>query len=383
MVVSFIEQSALETLENILELNMEYLQLACESEIRLHDSDCGYLSESAEYVHEGFIDSAVEIIHKIFEAVINFFKKIADAISSFFSKGGNGDGSSKETDSDISVNGTPVGSMSGASAKDTFMTTTLNIDRVLESESIIKKLIEAIKKHIVDVANLVNKIDLSSIREDRKKHDRLTASGAFRQSDLYNNTRTYGLVRAFANTNFKIDGKGMEENDIIKAAEEYYCKSVASAAGINVNGYTYDNVKSAIKDTCKLIDSTNHKINLDTRTYNMFDSTERKLVGIKNAAIGMQNTANTEFKKADKRLSTLFKYESSRDRGVSKLLSVVKTIYNKDTSFITSITSDTVKMYTNAVKKCQEVKKAINKNKFAANESYYGYDDDFVYDFGF
>lgn len=381
MVVSLIEQTSLETLENILELNMEYLQLACESEIRLHDSDCGYLSESAEYVHEGFIDSAVKIIHKIFEAIINFFKKITDAISSFFSKGGNGDGSSKETDSDISVNGTPVGSMSGASAKDTFMTTTLNIDRVLKSESIIKKLIEAIKKHIVDVASLVNKIDLSSIREDREKHDRLMTTDLL-QSDLYANTRTYGLVRAFANTNFKIDGKGMEENDIIKAAEEYYCKSVASAVGINVNGYTYDNVKSAIKDKCNLIDSTNHKINLDTRTYNMLDSTERKLVSIKNAAIGMQNTANTEFKKADKQLSTLFKHEFSNERGVSNLLNVVKTIYNKDTSFITSITSDTVKMYTNAVKKCREVKKAINKNKFT-NESYYGYDDDFVYDFGF
>lgn len=378
MVVSLIEQTSLETLENILELNMEYLQLACESEIRLHDSDCGYLSESAEYVHEGFIDSAVKIIHKIFEAIINFFKKITDAISSFFSKGGNGDGSSKETDSDISVNGTPVGSMSGASAKDTFMTTTLNIDRVLKSESIIKKLIEAIKKHIVDVASLVNKIDLSSIREDREKH---MVTGVL-QSVLYPTTRTYGLVRAFANTNFKIDGKGMKENDIIKAAEEYYCKSVASAVGINVNGYTYDNVKSAIKDKCNLIDSTNHKINLDTRTYNMLDSTERKLVSIKNAVIGMQNTANTEFKKADKQLSTLFKHEFSNERGVSNLLNVVKTIYNKDTSFITSITSDTVKMYTNAVKKCREVKKAIIKNKFT-NESYYGYDDDFVYDFGF
>lgn len=378
MVVSLIEQTSLETLETILELNMEYLQLACESEIRLHDSDCGYLSESAEYVHEGFIDSAVKIIHKIFEAIINFFKKITDAISSFFSKGGNGDGSSKETDSDISVNGTPVGSMSGASAKDTFMTTTLNIDRVLKSESIIKKLIEAIKKHIVDVASLVNKIDLSSIREDREKH---MATGVL-QSVLYPTTRTYGLVRAFANTNFKIDGKGMKENDIIKAAEEYYCKSVASAVCINVNGYTYDNVKSAIKDKCNLIDSTNHKINLDTRTYNMLDSTERKLVSIKNAVIGMQNTANTEFKKADKQLSTLFKHEFSNERGVSNLLNVVKTIYNKDTSFITSITSDTVKMYTNAVKKCREVKKAIIKNKFT-NESYYGYDDDFVYDFGF
>lgn len=378
MVVSLIEQTSLETLETILELNMEYLQLACESEIRLHDSDCGYLSESAEYVHEGFIDSAVKIIHKIFEAIINFFKKITDAISSFFSKGGNGDGSSKETDSDISVNGTPVGSMSGASAKDTFMTTTLNINRVLKSEFIIKKLIEAIKKHIVDVASLVNKIDLSSIREDREKH---MVTGVL-QSVLYPTTRTYGLVRAFANTNFKIDGKGMKENDIIKAAEEYYCKSVASAVGINVNGYTYDNVKSAIKDKCNLIDSTNHKINLDTQTYNMLDSTEHKLVSIKNAVIGMQNTANTEFKKADKQLSTLFKHEFSNERGVSNLLNVVKTIYNKDTSFITSITSDTVKMYTNAVKKCREVKKAIIKNKFT-NESYYGYDDDFVYDFGF